>query len=67
MPKNHDADDERKDRGKTSNQPNPGLPDPSTVVSERIFTSPKGGRYRIIKTTETDPYDPPDHQKRRGG
>jgi hypothetical protein len=67
MPKNKDADDGRKDQGKTPKQPNPGLPDPATVVSERMFTSPKGRRYRIIKTTETDPYDPPDHQKRRGG
>lgn len=39
---------------------NPGLPDKDTVISERLFTSPKGKRYRIIKTTEKDPYDPPD-------
>jgi hypothetical protein len=39
---------------------NPGLPDPKTVVSERLFVSPKGRRFRIITTTEKDPYDP-DH------
>jgi hypothetical protein len=37
--------------------PNPGLPDPKTVVSERTFVSPKGRRYRIITTTDKDPYD----------
>jgi hypothetical protein len=42
--------------GKT---PNPGLPDPESVVSERVFVSPKGRRYRVLRTTEKDPYDPP--------
>jgi hypothetical protein len=42
--------------------PNPGLPDPKSVVSERIFISPKGRRYRILRTTEKDSYDPPDDQ-----
>jgi hypothetical protein len=46
-----DKDDLDRDR--------PGLPDPASVVSERDFVSPKGARYRIIRTTETDPYDPP--------
>lgn len=40
---------------------NPGLPDPKTVVSERLFVSPKGRRFRIITTTEKDPYDPDDN------
>jgi hypothetical protein len=43
-----------------STEPNPGLPDPNTVVSERILVSPKGRRYRVITTTERDPYDPHD-------
>jgi hypothetical protein len=43
--------------GKT---PNPALPDPESVVSEREFISPKGRRYRILRTTDKDPYDPPD-------
>jgi hypothetical protein len=43
---------------------NPGLPDPKTVVSERTFVSPKGRRFRIIRTTEKDPYDPDDPDKK---
>ena len=39
---------------------NLGLPDPKTIVSERTFVSPKGTRFRIIRTTEKDPYDPDD-------
>jgi len=37
----------------------PGLPAPESVVSEKTFTSPKGKRYRILRTDETDPYDKP--------
>jgi hypothetical protein len=44
----------------TARPRNPGLPDPKTVVSERLFVSPKGRRFRIITTTEKDPYDPDD-------
>ena len=43
-----------------SGTPNPGLPDKKTIVSEHIFVSPKGRRYRIITTTEKDEYDPQD-------
>ena len=53
----------RKESGETPRRgkvPNPGLPDPESVVSERVFISPKGRRYRILRTTEKDPYDPPD-------
>jgi hypothetical protein len=45
---------------------NPGLPDPKTVVSERTLVSPKGTRFRIIRTTEKDPYDPDDNDKKNG-
>ncbi len=38
----------------------PGLPDPANVVGERELRSPKGTRYRIIKTRERDAYDKPD-------
>jgi len=34
-----------------------GLPAPDSIVSEVPFTSPKGNRYRIIKTDETDEYE----------
>ncbi len=41
----------------------PGMPDEASVLSERIFTSPKGREYRIIETDETDAYDaPPEDQ-----
>jgi hypothetical protein len=35
-----------------------GLPDEATVVAVEEFTSPKGRRYRIVKTRQTDPDDP---------
>ena len=35
-----------------------GLPDEGSVVSETVFTSPKGGTYRIITTDENDPGEP---------
>jgi hypothetical protein len=34
-----------------------GLPAPAHVVSERDFVSPRGNRYRILTTIETDPDD----------
>ena len=37
-----------------------GLPNPGSVVSEEEFTSPKGQRYRVLRTTETDAYDRPE-------
>jgi hypothetical protein len=45
--------------GSGARKPRPGLPDPASVVAVETFTSPKGSRYRILKTNETDPYDPP--------
>jgi hypothetical protein len=43
------------------------MPDETSVLSEKTFTSPKGKKYRIIETDETDPYDdaPPPPKKRR--
>jgi hypothetical protein len=38
----------------------PGLPDPASVVSEATLRSPSGRTYRVLHTTERDPYDPPD-------
>jgi hypothetical protein len=35
------------------------LPTPETVVSEATVVSPKGRVYRILRTTQTDPYDAP--------
>jgi hypothetical protein len=46
-------------------KPRPGLPNEESVVSEKTFTSPKGKRYRIIKTTEKDAYDKPDDTEKK--
>jgi hypothetical protein len=51
---------------KRAGRRNPALPDKETVVSERTLTSPKGKRYRIIRTTQKDPYDPPDGNDESG-
>ncbi|MER9316347.1 hypothetical protein NKI31_12680 [Mesorhizobium sp. M0659] len=37
-----------------------GLPDPANVVSERELRSPKGARYKVIRTRERDAYDKPE-------
>jgi hypothetical protein len=39
--------------------PPPWLPDEATIISEETFTSPKGRRYRILRTNLTDPDDRP--------
>jgi hypothetical protein len=62
MPKRKDARQSRNDPHQGARLRNLGLPDKETIVSERTFTSPKGKRYRIIRTTEKDPYDPPDDE-----
>jgi hypothetical protein len=44
----------------------PGVPDEASDLSEKAFTSPKGKHYRIIRTSEMDPYDapvPPEEQR----
>ena len=46
------------DRGRRA-APRKGLPSADTVVSESTFTSPKGKVYRVIRTTQMDPYDEP--------
>lgn len=43
--------------GTAAERDRPELPDPATVVSEETFISPKGRRYRILKTRQTDPSD----------
>jgi hypothetical protein len=47
-----------------SRKARPGLPDPSSIVSVKTFTSPKGRRYRIIETDEPDAYDAPTPRRR---
>ncbi|WP_461129639.1 hypothetical protein [Spirosoma aerophilum] len=43
--------------GSPKRKPRLGLPDPSTVVTEESFLSPKGKPYRIIRTSQKDAYD----------
>lgn len=43
----------------------PGLPNPESVIAEKSFVSPKGNVYRILTTTEMDPYDPPVSGRKR--
>jgi len=43
------------------------MPNETSVLSEKAFTSPKGKKYRIIKTDETDSYDAPLPPKERRG
>jgi len=45
---------------KRKSKPRAGLPDPASVVSEATLRSPAGRTYRVLRTTERDPYDPPD-------
>ena len=35
------------------------IPEKRSIVSTDAFTSPKGRRYTIIETNQTDPYDAP--------
>jgi hypothetical protein len=37
--------------------PRPGLPPQSSVLTELSIDSPKGNRYRILRTTEKDATD----------
>jgi hypothetical protein len=35
----------------------PGLPNPASVIEEKVFVSPKGTKYRILRTNEVDEYE----------
>ena len=41
----------------------PGLPNESSIVAEIEFTSPKGTKYRVLRTNEKDAYDNGDRRK----
>ena len=53
------ASDAKPRTGTKRGKPRPGLPDESSILSIKTLTSPKGKRYRIIETDETDAYDLP--------
>jgi hypothetical protein len=40
-------------------QPPHGMPAADHVIETTDFVSPQGAKYTILKTTETDAYDPP--------
>jgi hypothetical protein len=40
-------------------KPRPGLPAPENVREVIDFVSPQKKRFKILRTTETDAYDPP--------
>jgi hypothetical protein len=61
------TDGRRKKKGKPAPQPEPPIPNPESVISEHEFVSPKGTKYKIIKTTETDPGEEPKPPKGRRG
>lgn len=43
----------------------PGLPAEESVVEEKVYVSPKGKTYRILRTNEVDEYEEkPKKQKR---
>jgi hypothetical protein len=42
----------------------PGLPAEESIVEEKVFVSPKGATYRILRTTEVDEYEEPKKGKR---
>jgi hypothetical protein len=58
-------DQKRRVPNATPRKRRPGLPDEASVVSETTLTSPKGATYRILRTNEKDPYDPPESEKKR--
>jgi hypothetical protein len=43
----------------------PGLPDPEEIVAEHSFVSPKGKRYRVLRTNERDAYEEDDGPERK--
>lgn len=46
----------RKPKGETPD-PDEGLPSPEHVLEVKEFSSPKGRKYQILKTNETDATD----------
>jgi hypothetical protein len=53
----HSSGTEDEEEGSEKDLRNPWLPDASKILSEETITSPKGRRYRILETKESDPYD----------
>jgi len=48
-------------------QSHKGMPAENSIKEVVKFVSPQGVRYKILKTTETDAYDPPLAPPKKGG
>ena len=48
-----------KRQAKNQTKPRRSVPDPKTILSESELRSSSGQVYRLIRTTQTDPYDAP--------
>lgn len=65
MPRSHDDGTGSRGQGDTPRSANTplaaGMPAMDSVVTDRVFSPPtaEGGAYRILRTAEVDPYDPP--------
>jgi hypothetical protein len=40
------------------------IPSPDTIIASSTIVSPKGRVYRVLRTNQVDPYDPPIRPKK---
>jgi len=62
-PRPCNEESESEELGEAAPTERPRLPEEATVVSEETITSPKGRKYRILRTTQMDPYDEPQEEE----
>ena len=58
-PKKKPGKGRKKGRTRRARRTRRTIPDPKSVVSTSKLESPSGRVYRIVRTTQTDPYDAP--------
>jgi hypothetical protein len=67
-------DERRKQKGQNSSnskrttksfRADSDIPSKASIVSRKIFISPKKRRYLILETDQADPYDDPKQNKRK--
>ena len=51
-------------RAKSAQSTLPNPPDPSTVTGEGVLVSPRGARFRVLRTNQVDEYEEGDRPKR---
>jgi hypothetical protein len=60
MPQSEDPGRARDPSGQDHKpRPRKRLPSQDTILSESTLTSPQGKVYRVLRTNQTDAYDPP--------